>query len=171
MVYTGWTVKLRFCPIKKCNLSVQNDKKFIQCIWKHQSRLQNWWYENFIVYDICSRWKRNRIALNDRWNHFLDTYSSNSILIMRKDYSEEPVYDISSLFADVGGAAGLALGMSLATLIGEWLESVSWKNPFVNFRRYWIHLIQTDWCNQTQDNHICQLVERLSKWVPFLSKQ
>ena len=44
---------------------------------------------------------------------------------MRKDYSEEPVYDISSLFADVGGAAGLALGMSLATLIGEWLESVS----------------------------------------------
>ena len=34
------------------------------------------------------------------------------------DYAEEPVYDISSLFADVGGAAGLALGMSLATLLG-----------------------------------------------------
>ena len=31
------------------------------------------------------------------------------------DYEEEPSYTLESLFSDVGGAAGLALGMSLAT--------------------------------------------------------
>ena len=49
----------------------------------------------------------------------------------KTDYSEEPVYDISSLFADVGGAAGLALGMSLATLIGEYLAFVGVMNSYI----------------------------------------
>ena len=51
-----------------------------------------------------------------------------------KDYSEEPVYDISSLFADVGGAAGLALGMSLATLIGRLYFGNFEVVPSRNFR-------------------------------------
>ena len=34
------------------------------------------------------------------------------------DYEEEPAYTLESLFSDVGGAAGLALGMSLATFFG-----------------------------------------------------
>ena len=34
------------------------------------------------------------------------------------DYEEEPEYTLESLFSDIGGAAGLALGMSLATFFG-----------------------------------------------------
>ena len=34
------------------------------------------------------------------------------------DYEEEPAYTLESLFSDVGGAAGLGLGMSLATFFG-----------------------------------------------------
>ena len=45
----------------------------------------------------------------------------NSILVpegSEVDYEEEPAYTLESLFSDVGGAAGLALGMSLATFFG-----------------------------------------------------
>ena len=34
------------------------------------------------------------------------------------DFVEEPEYTLESLFSDIGGAAGLALGMSLATFFG-----------------------------------------------------
>ena len=34
------------------------------------------------------------------------------------DYEEEPEYTLETLFSDIGGAAGLALGMSLATFFG-----------------------------------------------------
>ena len=34
------------------------------------------------------------------------------------DYEEEPEYTLESLFSDIGGAAGLALGVSLATFFG-----------------------------------------------------
>ena len=57
----------------------------------------------------------------------------NSILVpegSEVDYEEEPAYTLESLFSDVGGAAGLALGMSLATFFGalEYLMYRYWTN-------------------------------------------
>ena len=58
------------------------------------------------------------------------------------DYEEEPAYTLESLFSDVGGAAGLALGMSLATFFGalEYLiyrfEQVPHSIPRVATRVY-----------------------------------
>ena len=50
------------------------------------------------------------------------------------DYEEEPAYTLESLFSDVGGAAGLGLGMSLATFFGA-LEYFIYRilNLFMKF--------------------------------------
>ena len=64
------------------------------------------------------------------------------------DYEEEPEYTLESLFSDIGGAAGLALGMSLATFFGA-LEYLIYRmfNLTVRFcRRNWKHL----------SNHCCK---------------
>ena len=47
------------------------------------------------------------------------------------DFEEEPEYTLESLFSDIGGAAGLALGMSLATFFGA-LEYFIYRLVFVN---------------------------------------
>ena len=59
-------------------------------------------------------WRDTLMDQNMKLSSFMISVPDGSEI----DYAEEPVYDISSLFADVGGAAGLALGMSLATLLG-----------------------------------------------------
>ena len=57
------------------------------------------------------------------------------------DYEEEPAYTLESLFSDVGGAAGLALGMSLATFFGA-LEYLMYRLYFINTINFYQNVIQ-----------------------------
>ena len=57
------------------------------------------------------------------------------------DYEEEPAYTLESLFSDVGGAAGLALGMSLATFFGA-LEYLMYRLDFTNTIKFYQNNIQ-----------------------------
>ena len=57
------------------------------------------------------------------------------------DYEEEPAYTLESLFSDVGGAAGLALGMSLATFFGA-LEYLMYRLYFISTINFYQNVIK-----------------------------